>query len=137
MTIYNTTFVNTTAKNKTDVISSGIGGAIYFTCNAYNLQCGLNLTSGSIFKNCTSDVKGGAIFWDVLEPSYSSDLKFYNNSAFLYGDDKACYSQMLATVTETQYNNHLIKHGLMEIDYLRNLATNTSGFSVNQTMSNV
>eukprot|EP00347_Sterkiella_histriomuscorum_P017716 403348268 len=138
MTIANTKFNNSKASNSTlDTETYGIGGAIYYTCNEYNLNCQLNINNKSSFQNCSAEVKGGGIFWDVLEPKSSTDLTFKNNYAYLYGNDKACFAQKLASVTQAQYQAHLIKLGIMSADDITLRQLQSSSLTVSKNMSDV
>ena len=99
LNVSSTIFKNSSAKNSSDGETFGIGGAIYYTCDEYDLNCALNLYGLTNFTYNYAAVKGGAIFWDTLEPVYASTLNFTKNTAFLYGNDKACFAQKLAQVT--------------------------------------
>ena len=60
------------------------------------------------FYNNTADIKGGAIYWDELEP-IMKNISYKNNSAGKYGDNIACFSQELGIINKTVYENNLHK----------------------------
>ncbi|CDW83725.1 UNKNOWN [Stylonychia lemnae] len=95
------------------IANQGAGGAIYYTCNSQELNCKMKFEGFNIFKDNLAEVKGGALFWDQLEPEFSrNDMFFSNNIAQLYGNDIACYSQNLQTISLQEYQNQLIEIGL-------------------------
>lgn len=83
---YNT--VQNSTKNAIKALS-GSGGALYYTCEPDFLNCKLNIESTYFLGNYAA-VKGGAIYWDILEPVMTSDT-FSSNKAFLYGDNIGCF----------------------------------------------
>ncbi|CDW90477.1 UNKNOWN [Stylonychia lemnae] len=102
------------------LVNKGSGGAIYYTCNSQQLNCKIKFEGFNIFKENQAEVKGGAIFWDQLEPEFSSDgLLYSNNKAKLYGNDIACYSQNLQSITKQEYFNQMINIGLFQDDYFQ------------------
>ena len=50
---------------------SGAGGALYYTCDKNNLNCQFDIGSSSNFISNSAAIKGGAIFWDMLEPLFN------------------------------------------------------------------
>ena len=52
------------------------------------------------FVSNSADNAGGGIKWDDVEPSFKDNIFYSNNSATLYGDDIACFAQMLIEITE-------------------------------------
>ena len=86
-------FYNNTARNDSKISGSGYGGAIYQTCSEFE-SCLLiiNDNERNSFINNYAENSGGAIYWDVLEPLMNvTNLTLVNNSAYLYGDDFACF----------------------------------------------
>ncbi|CDW82324.1 UNKNOWN [Stylonychia lemnae] len=95
----------------------GSGGAIYYTCNSQLLNCIMKFEGVNIFKDNFAEIQGGAIFWDELEPIYQkNDLRFANNIAMYYGNDIACFSQNLNSVTYQDYLNQMIQLGILTQD---------------------
>ncbi|CDW78819.1 UNKNOWN [Stylonychia lemnae] len=90
----------------------GSGGAVYYTCNQYYLNCLLKLEGVNLFKQNKASIQGGAIYWDILEPQYSqNDIKFIENSAIYYGDDIACFAQNIKSISKQSYINQMIRVG--------------------------
>ncbi|CDW76199.1 UNKNOWN [Stylonychia lemnae] len=99
------------------IANQGTGGAIYYTCNSQQLNCKMKFEGFNVFKDNFAEVKGGALFWDQLEPEFiKDDLLFLNNQAKLYGNDIACYSQNLKYITLQEYQNQMIEIGLYSND---------------------
>ena len=73
-------FRNNSAQNiiyKNSESNSGMAGAIYYTCDFDILNCQLKLSRGNRFINNKADVKGGAIYWDAIEPLFKfSEVTF-------------------------------------------------------------
>ncbi|CDW85824.1 UNKNOWN [Stylonychia lemnae] len=117
--IQNSKFIGNTAKvipeyqiHAADLAS---GGAIYYSCNAEILNCILIFDGVNIFKHNNAYIKGGAIYWTILEPIFdSNNLNFIDNSAFQYGDNLACFPQKLGSLSVNQYLAHILKLGLIE-----------------------
>ncbi|CDW71075.1 UNKNOWN [Stylonychia lemnae] len=119
----------------------GSGGAIYYTCNQYYLNCLLKLEGENLFKENKASIQGGAIYWDMLEPQYSqNDIKFIENSAIYYGDDIACFAQNLKGISKQSYINQMIRVGnqISQDDILRRTLQNQSRDSTqNNDQANV
>ncbi|CDW87526.1 UNKNOWN [Stylonychia lemnae] len=122
MTIESTKFQENKVKYSKDASNmevSGSGGAVYYTCNSQLLNCKFEIIRKSIFSKNSAEIKGGAIFWDTLEPIYlDSDIIFRDNSAKFYGNDVACFSQTLNVISQSQYKQLLVKVGLAQDDRL-------------------
>mmetsp|Transcript_29316 Transcript_29316/g.28479 ORF Transcript_29316/g.28479 Transcript_29316/m.28479 type:complete len:103 (-) Transcript_29316:1618-1926(-) len=102
MRIVGTTFKKNSATNKTDG-TEGKGGGIYYICATYS--CILDMTGGNVFKNNHADNAGGGIKWDDLEPNFVTSNSFDGNDAYLYGDDIACFAQMLVAINSTLFSS--------------------------------
>ena len=46
---------------------------------------------------------GGAIKWEDIEPLFSNETFYSNNSALLYGDNISSFPQMLTNISQQQY----------------------------------
>ncbi|CDW84499.1 UNKNOWN [Stylonychia lemnae] len=57
------------------ITNKGSGGAVYYTCNSQQLNCKMKFEGFNIFQDNLAEVKGGALFWDQLEPEFSRILK--------------------------------------------------------------
>ena len=67
----------------------GEGGGIYYSCDT-TTSCKL-IANTNTFQNNYADNAGGAIKWDPLEPTFSTNT-YKNNSAYLYGNDVASFA---------------------------------------------
>lgn len=95
MTITQCVFKNNSAlytESNEQLSTTGAGGGIYYSCDSSVLNCKLNISGATQFTDNFAFVKGGAIYWDELEPNLSSDLIFKNNSALEYGNNIACFA---------------------------------------------
>ena len=97
MQIIGSTFSNNEALNSSEVTPSGIGGGIYYTTTPEYLSY-LAMPETNTFTGNYADDSGGAVNWDELEPEDITTNDFRNNNAGLYGDDIACFAQMLVAV---------------------------------------
>jgi hypothetical protein len=79
---------------------AGSGGAFYYTCSPDYLECNMVLDNTNQFKNNYAQKQGGAIYWDVVEPSIAKTTQFSTNLAVFYGNDIAAYAVQLVTITE-------------------------------------
>lgn len=62
-----------------------------------------------------ADVRGGAINWEVNEPSIDLNwMHFEGNFAARYGHNIACYASGLIQLTEEEYYYHLYIIGLYD-----------------------
>ena len=52
-----------------------------------------NFSTVSLMENNYAEQAGGAVDWNYNEPTGLDNLQFVNNSATLYGNDKACFAQ--------------------------------------------
>ena len=78
----------------------GSAAAFYYTCDEDYLDCKLELADTNVFDTNFADIKGGAIFWDVLEPVFGNKTTFSNNVAVLYGNNIATFASVLTTVSD-------------------------------------
>ncbi|CDW77911.1 UNKNOWN [Stylonychia lemnae] len=118
MSIQNSTFQDNKALYQSTYSKqeiAGAGGAIYFTCDETYLNCQLTLSRQNKFTNNLAEIKGGAIFWDAVEPQFS-DIIFSKNKALYYGDNIACFSQNLIVINQTYYNFKLLDLGILKND---------------------
>ena len=53
-------------------------------------------------ENNSAELSGGAIYWNYDEPVGLDNLSFINNTATLYGNDKACFSQNMEISAATR-----------------------------------
>ncbi|CDW75587.1 UNKNOWN [Stylonychia lemnae] len=96
---------------------SGSGGAIYYTCDETYLYCNLKFAGINVFNNNRAGIKGGAIYWDSLEPKFfKNQMIFSGNKAQYYGDNIACYSQQLVMINQTLYIQLQIDLGVIKKD---------------------
>eukprot|EP00347_Sterkiella_histriomuscorum_P016286 403353768 len=116
-TFLNNAAISTALQNKIRSLD-GSGGALYFTCNQNKQNCRLTITSDNVFENNTASLQGGAIYWDVLEPEFNPELvTFKNNSASLYGDNIASFSEKLGLISLQEYYFMLFKNNEIDEDY--------------------
>ena len=59
---------------------------MYYTCET-STNCRLYFEKENIFERNYAENSGGGIKWDDLEPLDLESAYFYNNRAYLYGDD--------------------------------------------------
>ena len=59
---------------------------------------------GNVFTNNSAVVSGGAIYWNYNQPKNIATQSYSNNFAKKYGNNYACFAQVLKTITESQYN---------------------------------
>ncbi|CDW71929.1 UNKNOWN [Stylonychia lemnae] len=98
---------------------SGTGGAIYYTCDETYLNCNLEFANKNFFQNNLAKIKGGAIYWDVLEPKFTAkDMIFSGNKGIYYGNNIATFSQKLIMINQTFYINLQVDLGIIKIDDL-------------------
>ena len=97
MLIQNTSFKSNVVNNDSTLTSSGLGGAIYYTCdNSY--LCQVNITNYNSFVDNYAANSGGAIKWDDLEPIFDESNQYINNYAALYGNNIASFAQMVISI---------------------------------------
>ncbi|CDW91246.1 UNKNOWN [Stylonychia lemnae] len=116
MIILNSQFIQNQAIQITDltnqVLNYGQGGAIYYTCNYYQLDCFLKFEGINVFKQNKASIQGGGIYWDILEPQFNqNNFWFIENYANQYGDDIACFAQNLISISQQTYLNQMEKVG--------------------------
>jgi predicted outer membrane repeat protein len=70
---------------------SGAGGALYYTCNDQILKCRLEISGNTLFIKNSAGVKGGAIYWDQLEPVFNGIL-YKDNTAKYYANNTGCFA---------------------------------------------
>ena len=92
-------FYNNSALNGTSLGLEGYGGGLYYTCATDN-NCKLLMYGNNTFESNYAENAGGGIKWDDVEPSFKDGIFYSNNSATLYGDNIACFAQMLIEITE-------------------------------------
>lgn len=85
----------------------GSAGAIYFTCSTSRIDtCAMTIGNNNTFVNNYAEYRGGAIYWDLIEPMVSFDnISFSNNSAVYYGSNIACFAQRLVKVSKDTFIN--------------------------------
>ena len=52
-----------------------------------------NFSTASLMENNYAEQAGGAVYWNYNAPTGLDNLRFINNTATLYGNDKACFAQ--------------------------------------------
>ncbi|CDW84862.1 UNKNOWN [Stylonychia lemnae] len=96
---------------------AGSGGAIYMTCNSQELNCLFKFQGNNKFTRNSAIIRGGAIYWDELEPEYFiENMIFSENQATQYGDNIACFSQKLGVIDRDLYKKQMLKLGLVSLD---------------------
>ncbi|CDW74791.1 UNKNOWN [Stylonychia lemnae] len=99
----------------TNLEISGAGGAIYYTCNEQILNCYLEIAGKTQFLKNSAAKKGGAIYWDIIEPNFKN-VYFKDNSAVYYANDTGCFAQQLNIVNVKTYNYLMSRYGLLETE---------------------
>lgn len=123
MTISYSRFQHNYAKSFTsssgiNVLGNGAGGAIYYQCDSVIQNCQLDIIDKSSFYNNHADFNGGAIDSEIILPKFTGDVTFFNNTAQIYGDNIAAFSQILSVISESQYNQTLRKFGYFKSEEL-------------------
>ena len=73
-------------------------------------------------ENNSAEKAGGAIYWNYYEPTGLDNLQFTNNSAILYGNNKACFSQNMEMVlTSRRYSTNTVR-----LNFRRQLTTSSN-----------
>ncbi|CDW71354.1 UNKNOWN [Stylonychia lemnae] len=135
-TLNNTQFISNSvyySKSAAQQLISGAGGAIYYTCDEQLLNCKFDLINKNKFTKNTAEIKGGAIYWDVIEPIFkSSNVQMDSNYANKYGDDISCFSQNLKVINWNTYLKQMVKAGLKSNDDEESLARRLLIEEINQ-----
>ena len=121
--ISNTSFTNNTAEKDE---TGGNGGALYYSSSDNSSQ--IVFKSGITFNINNAEDSGGAVFWNYNQPVNLTAASYSGNTASLYGNDYGCFSQLIKTITSSQYN--------LQIGSRRNLDNTTSSGSTNVTIDN-
>ena len=53
--------------------------------------------------NNSADNIGGAFYWNHFQPVYVEYQTYTSNTAGVYGNDLACYAQVLKSITQEDY----------------------------------
>ena len=115
ITIADSYFYSNKALNNSADTVEGVGGSIQFHCDKATQNCALLFDGVNTFKDNHADVRGGAINWEVMEPTIDDDfMEFSGNNALRYGDNIACYASGLIQLTEEEYWYHLYTLGLYD-----------------------
>lgn len=99
----------------------GDGGAIYYSASDSISQ--IELDSTCTFNSNTAQISGGALFWNYIQPLNIDSVTYSSNTAELYGNDYACFAQVLKSITADQYNSAI---GSSERRNLGDLSGSTS-----------
>lgn len=78
------------ATNQTDLVSGGIGGAIFYICSADDDNCRVEISNTNFTRNF-AQIRGGAIHFNYYEPVFGPDVYFDKNKAGWYGDSISAY----------------------------------------------
>ena len=55
------------------------------------------------FTNNSADYLGGAVYWNYYNPNYFINETYVSNTAGVYGDNLASFSQVLKTIIPEDY----------------------------------
>ncbi|TNV88127.1 hypothetical protein FGO68_gene3291 [Halteria grandinella] len=108
------------------------GGAVYFKCNDHGTDfsmCQLNITDTK-FENNYAKVEGGALKWNIYEPSFQH-VTYKNNSAGIYGNDIASVAKTLLKISreeaEMLLQKNLTRRILQEISQKQEVNVQSGG----------
>ena len=71
------------------------GGGLYTSCDSTSYNCALTFSGLNTFMNNSANQSGGAIYWNDVEPKYTSlksQFSFTNNRATIYADNIGAYA---------------------------------------------